>query len=188
MSLKTEDMPTDEQPESPATTQDKSTQVDWVVSARGWANASISTKTTAAECTSSVNVHTTRNIGLCAMSTSKQSVGGAGIIGPNGAGKSTLLKLMGGITRPTEGEPASVRSSPRCSIWASAFIKTFQAGKHPTQLHLVGHDPEQIDERLPAIINFAELGEFIDYPVDLLRGHESSTRFFHCSTPMPMCS
>jgi ABC-type polysaccharide/polyol phosphate transport system ATPase subunit len=89
-----------------------------------------------------------------------------GIIGPNGAGKSTLLKLMGGITRPTEGE---IRVRAQLSTLLDLGLGFHQnfSGRENTRLNctLLGMTAREIDERLPDIINFAELGEFIDYPV-----------------------
>jgi ABC-type polysaccharide/polyol phosphate transport system ATPase subunit len=89
-----------------------------------------------------------------------------GIIGENGAGKSTLLKLLTGITRPTEGE---VRVRGR-----AASLLELGAGFHP---ELTGHEnirlncsvlgmsAEEVAERTPGIVDFSELGEFLDRPV-----------------------
>ena len=89
-----------------------------------------------------------------------------GIIGPNGAGKSTLLKLIGGITRPTEGE---IRVRAQLSTLLDLGLGFHQnfSGRENIRLNcaLLGMSPAQIEERIPAIINFAELGEFIDYPI-----------------------
>jgi lipopolysaccharide transport system ATP-binding protein len=57
-----------------------------------------------------------------------------GIIGPNGAGKSTLLKLIGGITRPTEGE---IRVRARLSTLLDlglGFHQSFSGREHSPQL------------------------------------------------------
>ena len=89
-----------------------------------------------------------------------------GIIGENGAGKSTLLKLLTGITRPTEGE---VSVSGRV-----ASLLELGAGFHPEfsgrdNIHLncsiLGMSEAEIAERFPKIVEFSELGEFIDRPV-----------------------
>ena len=52
-----------------------------------------------------------------------------GIIGPNGAGKSTLLKLIGGITRPTEGEIRVGPSSRRSWTSGLGSTRTSQAAR-----------------------------------------------------------
>jgi ABC-type polysaccharide/polyol phosphate transport system ATPase subunit len=89
-----------------------------------------------------------------------------GIIGPNGAGKSTLLKLMGGITRPTVGE---IRVRAKLSTLLDLGLGFHQnfSGRENIRLNcaLLGMSPQETNDRIPAIIAFAELGEFIDYPV-----------------------
>ena len=89
-----------------------------------------------------------------------------GIIGQNGAGKSTLLKLLTGITRPTTGE---VRVEGR-----SASLLELGAGFHPElsghenirlNCSVLGMSSEQIAQRTPAIVEFSELGEFLERPV-----------------------
>jgi ABC-type polysaccharide/polyol phosphate transport system ATPase subunit len=89
-----------------------------------------------------------------------------GIIGPNGAGKSTLLKLIGGITRPTEGVLEIRASLSTLLDLGLGFHKNF-SGRENIRLNcsLLGMGNEQIEDAIPHIIEFAELGDFIDYPV-----------------------
>ena len=89
-----------------------------------------------------------------------------GVIGSNGAGKSTLLRLLAGITQPSEGR---LRVDGRVATLLDlgvGFQDTF-TGRENVELacSLLGMTPERAAERLPDVIRFAELGEFIDHPV-----------------------
>jgi ABC-type polysaccharide/polyol phosphate transport system ATPase subunit len=89
-----------------------------------------------------------------------------GLIGRNGSGKSTILRLIGGIMRPTRGRV-------RVSGVVSALIE-LGAGFHPefsgrenVYLYgaLLGLSREQVHKRFDAIVDFAELAQFVDAPV-----------------------
>ncbi len=88
-----------------------------------------------------------------------------GFVGVNGSGKSTLLKIISGNLRPSAG---SVEVDGKVAIldYGSGFNADFTGRENI--LHkgaLLGLSRKQIDERLQAIIDFAEVGEFIDQPV-----------------------
>ncbi|MBI5434663.1 MAG: ABC transporter ATP-binding protein [Planctomycetes bacterium] len=89
-----------------------------------------------------------------------------GIIGENGAGKSSLLKLLTGITRPTEGE-LHVNGRIASLLELGAGFHPEFSGRDNIYLNcsILGMRPDEIDERFPKIVEFSELGDFIDRPV-----------------------
>ncbi len=89
-----------------------------------------------------------------------------GVVGPNGAGKSTLLRIIGGITRPTEGALEIRASLSTLLDLGLGFHREF-TGRENIRLNcsLLGMSDALVEERIPDIIAFAELGDFIDLPV-----------------------
>jgi ABC-type polysaccharide/polyol phosphate transport system ATPase subunit len=89
-----------------------------------------------------------------------------GLIGENGAGKSTLLKLIAGITQPDSG---SVYVSGRLTslIELGAGFHPEFSGRENIRLacSILGIGPDEIERLTPKIIDFSELGDFIDRPV-----------------------
>ncbi len=89
-----------------------------------------------------------------------------GILGRNGAGKSTLLKVLARVLYPTEGH-----------VWIKGQVYPLLqlgAGFHPelTGIEnvylngtLLGHSRQEVEEKLPEIIEFAEIGDFINAPL-----------------------
>jgi ABC-type polysaccharide/polyol phosphate transport system ATPase subunit len=89
-----------------------------------------------------------------------------GIIGPNGAGKSTLLRIVGRLARPTRGTvTVSGRLSPLLELGAGFHERL--TGRENALLNavLLGLTKREALERMDAIIDFAELHEFIDEPM-----------------------
>ena len=88
-----------------------------------------------------------------------------GIIGTNGAGKSTLLKAVARIMEPTEGVIRTRGSISALLELASGFDKDLTV-KENAYLRgaMLGYTREYMNEVYPEIIEFAELGEFEDYP------------------------
>ena len=89
-----------------------------------------------------------------------------GIIGPNGSGKSTALKLIAGVYHPSSG---AVRTSGTVAalIELGAGFHPDLTGRENITLNglLLGLTKREIQQREPRIIEFADLGDFIDSPV-----------------------
>ena len=89
-----------------------------------------------------------------------------GIIGRNGAGKSTLLKVVSRVLAPTEGRIwIKGRVSPLLELGAGFHPEL--TGRENVFLNgtLLGHMRREVESKLDEILNFAELGGFIDAPL-----------------------
>jgi len=89
-----------------------------------------------------------------------------GVVGVNGAGKSTLLKMITGTTRPSEGNISMAGRVAAMLELGMGFHPDF-TGRQNAQMasQLLGYSAEQITELMPAIEEFADIGEYIDHPV-----------------------
>lgn len=89
-----------------------------------------------------------------------------GIIGTNGSGKTTLLKIIAGITTPTSGKVHTVGRI--------VSLIDLEAGFHPELTGeeniflnglIVGMNKKEIKNKFKDIVNFADIGKFIDAPL-----------------------
>lgn len=89
-----------------------------------------------------------------------------GVIGHNGAGKSTLLKTIAGIY-PVERGKLQVDGKIRALFDISLGFDLESTGRENILYRglLLGASPEEIASKTEEIIQFADIGEFIDYPV-----------------------
>ena len=89
-----------------------------------------------------------------------------GIIGENGSGKSTILRLIAGMLKPDRGE-IEVLGSVSGLLELGAGFQTELTGRENIflQCELFGMRADQAKERFQQIIDFAEIGKFIDAPV-----------------------
>ena len=89
-----------------------------------------------------------------------------GIVGKNGSGKSTLLKAIAGIFSPDEGV-IDLHGHSVSLLSIGVGFQNKLSGRENIYLSgmLLGFNKTQIDEKLDEIIEFSELGDFIDRPV-----------------------
>ncbi len=89
-----------------------------------------------------------------------------GIIGTNGSGKSTILKIITGVLNPSGG---SVEVDGRISalLELGAGFNMEYTGIENVYLNgtMIGFTKEEIDERLSDILDFADIGDFVNQPV-----------------------
>jgi len=89
-----------------------------------------------------------------------------GIIGTNGSGKSTILKIITGVLHPTDGV-INVDGRISALLELGAGFNQEYTGLENVYLNgtMMGFTEKEIDEKLPAILEFADIGDYINQPV-----------------------
>ncbi len=97
-----------------------------------------------------------------------------GILGPNGAGKSTLLRILANTMTPNKGS-IDVRTKSISLLALGIGFDNELSGRENIYLNglLLGFKKKVLDEQIDSIIDYAEIGEFIDNPV---RSYSSGMR------------
>lgn len=111
-------------------------------------------------------IHDNRFVALHDLSFELNEGDRLGVIGMNGAGKSTLLKIISGVLKPTKGKVEILGSVNSVIEQSSLFVPDISGIENIYMLGtLTGYDNEFIETRLPAIIEYSGLGNYIYEPV-----------------------
>jgi lipopolysaccharide transport system ATP-binding protein len=89
-----------------------------------------------------------------------------GLIGHNGAGKSTLLKMLNGLIKPDTGK-ITMKGRIGALIELGTGFNPILTGRENVYNNgaVLGFTKKEIDKKFDSIIDFAEIGDFIDTPV-----------------------
>jgi len=89
-----------------------------------------------------------------------------GIIGHNGSGKSTLLQIVAGVLEPSSGS-VQVNGRVAALLELGSGFNPELTGRENVRVNaaILGLSPAQVRERMDSILEFADIGQFVDEPV-----------------------
>lgn len=89
-----------------------------------------------------------------------------GLIGHNGAGKTTLLRMLNGLIKPDQGR-VEMRGRVGALIALGAGFNPILTGRENIYVNasVLGLSKQEVDEKIGGIVDFAEIGDFVDTPV-----------------------